>query len=69
MKTMALLGILSLVYAALVLYITVKKPQKIWNMKKIQMFRKALGEKGTVIFFYIWSVAFIALGIWLFTLE
>lgn len=67
MNGMALLGILAILYAAFVIYIAAKKPEKIWDMAKIRGFRKVLGEKGTVIFFYIWSILFVALGIWLFT--
>lgn len=67
MNTMALLGILAIVYAALVIFIAWKKPDKIWNMAKINLFKKALGENGTVIFFYIWAIGFLGLGIWLLT--
>ncbi len=64
-----LLGLLALAYAALVIYLAAtKKPESLWNMGKIQAFVKVLGEKGTVIFFYIWGLGFAALGIWLFTL-
>lgn len=64
-----LLGLLALAYAGLVFYLAAaQKPTAIWNMAKIQMFVKVLGEKGTVIFFYVWAVAFVVLGIWLFTL-
>lgn len=65
MDIMALLGILAILYAVMVIVIATKKPAKIWNMKKIEGFKKVLGEKGTVIFFYIWGVGFAALGIWL----
>lgn len=65
MKIMPLLGILAILYAVMVVVIAAKKPKKIWDMKKIEIFRKILGEKGTVIFFYIWSVVFAVLGIWL----
>ena len=65
MNTMALLGILALIYAFVVLFIAFKKPSRVWNMKKIEAFKKVLGEKGTVIFFAIWAVAFIILGVWL----
>lgn len=67
MNTMALLGILALIYAFAVIFIAFKKPKAIWNMKKIEIFKKVLGEKGTVIFFYIWAVLFFILGIWLLT--
>jgi hypothetical protein len=36
-------------------------------MKKIQLFEKVLGEKGTEIFFYIFAVAAVVLGVWLLT--
>lgn len=65
MDTMALLGILALLYAVTVIGITIKRPEKIWKMKKIQFFIKYLGEKGTVIFFYIWAFIFVGIGIWL----
>ena len=67
MNGMALLGILAIVYAAFVVYVAAKKPAKVWDMAKIRGFRKVLGENGTVIFFYIWALLFVALGIWLFT--
>lgn len=67
MDGMALLGILAFLYAGLVFYITFKKPDKIWNMAKIKMFKKILGEKGTVIFFYVIGLLAILLGIWLMT--
>ncbi|MCP5101045.1 MAG: hypothetical protein GY943_36305 [Chloroflexi bacterium] len=64
-----LLGLLAFAYAGLVIYLAAtKKPASIWNMAKIQAFIKVLGEKGTIIFFYVWGVAFLGLGIWLFTL-
>ncbi len=64
-----LLGLLALAYAALVIYLgATKKPEVLWNMGKIQAFVKVLGEKGTVIFFYILGAGVAALGIWLFTL-
>ncbi|MCP4361200.1 MAG: hypothetical protein GY796_24595 [Chloroflexi bacterium] len=65
-----LLGLLALAYAAFVIYVAAtKKPESIWNMGKVQGFVKVLGEKGTVIFFFIWGIAFAALGVWLFTLP
>jgi len=60
-------GILAVVYAAAVVVIAVVKPEKIWNMKKIELFKKVLGEQGTEIFFYIWALIFLVLGIWLIT--
>ncbi|MCF8019657.1 MAG: hypothetical protein K9L62_09620 [Vallitaleaceae bacterium] len=60
-------AIVSIVYAAAVIVLAITKPAAIWNMKKIQMFEKVLGVKGTEIFFYIWALIFLVLGIWLFT--
>ncbi|WP_420631011.1 hypothetical protein [Candidatus Leptofilum sp.] len=69
MNWFPLLGLLALAYAGLVFYLAAaKKPAAIWNMAKIQMFIKVLGEKGTIIFFYVWGVIFLGLAIWLFTL-
>lgn len=67
MNTNGLLGILAMVYAGIVIGLTITKPPKIWQMKKIQGFVKLFGEKGTVIFFYIWAIGFACLGIWLLT--
>ncbi len=65
MNGIALLGILLVAYGFVVLGITVKKPEKVWSMGKIQLFIKVLGEKGTVLFFYVFGVAAIGFGIWL----
>lgn len=65
---MKIWGILAIVYAAAVLVIAVVKPQMIWKMKKIQLFIKFLGDKGTEIFFYVWAIIFLVLGVWLLTL-
>ena len=65
MNGLALLGIFLIIYAVAVVFITLKKPDSIWNMAKIRMFRKVLGEKGTVVFFYIFAVAAAVVGIWL----
>lgn len=64
---MKLWAILAILYAAAVVAIAVLKPDKIWNMKKIEMFKKVLGDKGTEIFFYIWALIFLVLGVWLLT--
>lgn len=67
MNGFALLGILAFVYAGIVFFITFKKPAVIWNMGKIKAFEKVLGEKSTVIFFYVFGLLAVALGIWLMT--
>lgn len=56
MNALALVGILLVLYGVAVVVITVKKPESIWKMKKIQLFIKVLGERGTVVFFYIFAL-------------
>ena len=61
-----ILGIFLLVYGVFVLILAfTKKPAAIWNMGKIQGFVKMLGNTGTVIFFTIWGLATLGIGIWL----
>lgn len=64
---MTILGIVCIAYAAMVIVLAIMKPESIWKMKKIQWFEKVLGEKGTEIFFYVWALIFLVLGIWLLT--
>jgi hypothetical protein len=65
MDGMAILGIVLILYAAVVVWITVAKPKAIWEMAKIKMFIKWFGEKGTVIFFYVWGALALVIGVWL----
>ena len=65
MNGLALLGIVLVLYAALVFYIAIKKPDSMWEMSKIRAFRSKLGDKGTVIFFMIWGVIALGFGVWL----
>ena len=58
-----LFALLAFAYAGLVFWLTIKKPEKLWGIGKIQAFVKILGEKGTDIFFYIIGVAAAALGV------
>ncbi len=62
-----LLALLAFAYTGLVFWVTLKKPEKIWNMGKVQMFVKILGERGTEIFFIIFGILFAILGVWLIT--
>jgi hypothetical protein len=62
---MKLWGILAILYAVMVVVIAVVKPEKIWNMKKIEFFKKVLGDRGTEIFFYLWALIFLFIGVWL----
>ena len=63
-----LLGLLALAYAGLVFWMVIKKPEKLWSIGKIKTMVKLMGEKGTDIFLYVFGIAFVVLGIWLFTL-
>lgn len=65
MDGLALLGLILILYAGAVVYIALKKPEAIWNMAKIRMFRKLLGDRGTEIFFYLFALASAGFGIWL----
>lgn len=65
MNIRAFIGVLLLFYGALVVFLTLNKPKVIWNMKKIKLFEKLLGERGTVVFFYVFAAVSIAAGIWL----
>ncbi len=58
-------GIIAIIYAALVIVLAIVKPEAIWKMKKIQLFEKFLGVKGTEIFFYVWALMALVLGVWL----
>lgn len=67
---MNILAIILILYGVMVFYITIAKPKSIWQMGKIQLFIKVLGEKRTVIFFYIFGSAALAYGIYILaTLE
>ena len=68
MNWQPLLGLVLVFYGAFCIFVgATKKPDNIWEMKKIQTFIKVLGEKGTVIFFIIWGAVAAGIGIWLFT--
>lgn len=69
MNWLALLGLLLIIYAAVVVWIAAKKPEKLWDMAKIRAFRKVLGDKGTVIFFYIFAAVSLGFGIWLLVMK
>ncbi|MDZ7820865.1 MAG: hypothetical protein U5N26_03070 [Candidatus Marinimicrobia bacterium] len=64
---MLYLGIFLVLYGIVVFWVTLAKPEKIWNMGKIQAFVKILGKTGTEIFFVIFGAAALGIGIWLLT--
>ncbi len=41
-----------------------KFPAAVWNMGKIQGFRKVLGDIGTQIFLDVWGLVALGFGIW-----
>lgn len=57
-------GLLAIVYASFVVFITIKRPEKIWSMKKIQFFEKRFGPNNTILMFYAWALFFYFLGFW-----
>ena len=59
------LGIFLIVYSLAVFWISFRKPAAIWKMGKIQGFVKILGESGTQVFFVIFGLAALGIGIWL----
>lgn len=63
-----LLALLCFAYLGLCLWIAIKKPAKIWNMGKLEVMKKLLGEKGTQIFIIVFGVIFGGVGVWLMTL-
>lgn len=60
---MTALGIILIIYGIAVLAITYWKPEPIWKLAKIQAFIKILTETGTVVFFAVWGIAAIVIGI------
>ncbi len=60
-----ILGIIAIIYASFVIFITIKRPEKIWSMKKIQFFEKKFGANNTILMFYAWALFFYFLGFWL----
>jgi hypothetical protein len=62
---LTILGIVAILYGIFTLYITWVKPPALWGIAKIQAFVSLLSLRGTEIFFSVFAVAMIALGLWL----
>jgi fatty acid desaturase len=62
---MLYLGIALLVYGAFCIFAGLVKIPFIWNLGKIEMFKKLLGETGTQIFFVVWGLIALGFGIWI----
>lgn len=59
-----ILGIFLILYGLFCLVVGIfKVPAAVWNMKKIEGFKKVLGDIGTQIFLSIWGAASLAGGI------
>ena len=60
-----ILGIFLIAYGVFCLAVGLLKfPAAVWNMGKIQGFRKMLGDVGTQIFLTIWGLAALGFGIY-----
>ena len=59
------MGLILILYAVVVVVLAIKKPKSIWEMGKIKMFIKLLGDKGTVVMFYVIAAVALGFGIWL----
>ncbi len=57
-----LLGLILIIYALVVAYSAFAKPGIVWNNFKVEAFKKVLGEKGTVILFYVMSLLALFIG-------
>ena len=65
MNGLALLGLVLVIYGALVFLFAFKKPESLWEINKIRAIRSKLREKRAVILFYIWGAIALGFGIWL----
>ncbi len=65
METQQYIGIGLIAYCALAIYVTAAKPKWAWESRKVKRFLKWFGEKGTIVFFYVWSISIGGIGCWL----
>ena len=59
---MEILGIVLIIYGILCMYIALVKPPFIWNLGKLKVMRKMMGDKGQLIFLLLWGVVAIVIG-------
>lgn len=64
MNWLALLGIVMVAYSIFVFYVVLRKPEKVWDISKIQGFVKALGVRGTEVVFILFGLILGGLGVW-----
>jgi hypothetical protein len=63
---MLILGIFLLAYGILCLSVgLLKAPKEIWDLDKIEGFKKRLGDVGTQIFLGVWGLSTAGIGVWL----
>jgi hypothetical protein len=62
---MEILSFVLIIYGILVLYLTLSKSNLLFNNPKTKMFFKMFGEKGTIIFFVIWGLIALGIGVYL----
>lgn len=62
---MEIISIFLMIYGILVLYLTLTKSNLLFGNMKTKMFYKLFGEKGTYIFFLIFGILALAVGIYL----
>ena len=65
MNGLALLGLFLILYSIVVVILAIKRPKSIWEMGKIRFFIKLLGDRGTVVLFYVIAGVALGFGIWL----
>ena len=60
------LGVFLILYGVFCILVGLFKfPAAVWNMAKIEGFKKILGVIGTQIFLSVWGAAALGVGIWL----
>lgn len=59
---MEILGIVLIIYGILCMYIAFIKPPFIWNLGKLKVMRKMMGDRGLIIFLLLWGVSAIVIG-------
>jgi len=57
------IGLLLIFYALFILYVSVKRPELVWDTYKIKYFRRIFGEKGASVFLFICFVIIAIIGI------
>jgi hypothetical protein len=59
-----IIALVAFLYAALTLYIIIKKPPSMMKLGKVEMMQRLIGNSGTEILYYVVSLVAIGIGIW-----